>query len=173
MIPIETAQSSITTKSDFLNLTGIKIKSGIKAKGIKKYFDLNKTAITLVHPAKENQEISFKGGKREPLNTEKISEHKLENEFDIGLYKTKNNNIEYNIALYLDKPYNKKAGVIEVLNEIYSMGTSSMSEDEFKRFEEKNKAKFEAIPEKVVCEIGCVVGSHVGAKCYGVTFFEK
>ena len=107
-------------------------------KGIKKYFDLNKTAITLVHPAKENQEISFKGGKREPLNTEKISEHKLENEFDIGLYKTKNNNIEYNIALYLDKPYNKKAGVIEVLNEIYSMGTSSMSEDEFKRFEEKN-----------------------------------
>ena len=107
-------------------------------KGIKKYFDLNKTAITLVHPAKKNQEISFKGGKRKPLNTEKISEHKLENGFDIGLYKTKNNNIEYNIALYLDKPYNKKAGVIEVLNEIYSMGTSSIPEDEFNRFEEKN-----------------------------------
>lgn len=41
------------------------------------------------------------------------------------------------------------------------------------RFEEKNKDKFDTIPEKVVCEIGCVVGSHVGAKCYGVTFFEK
>lgn len=104
--------------------------------GIKKYFDLNKASIVLVHPQKENQ-VSFKG-KREPLKTEKISEFALNNMFDVGLYKTKSNNIEYNIALYLDKPYNKKAGVVEVLNEIYTMGIDSMPEYELEKFEEKN-----------------------------------
>lgn len=104
--------------------------------GLKKYFNLNKASVVLVHPDSQNN-VTFKG-KREPLNTNKIQEHHLDNRFDMGLYKTKNNNIEYNIALYPDKPYNKKAGVIEVLNELYTMGTSEMSEDEFDRFEEKN-----------------------------------
>ena len=105
--------------------------------GVKKYFNLNKAAITLIHPTKENNEITFKS-KREPLNTNLVSEFKLDNDFNIGLYNTKNNNFEYNISLYLDKPYNKKAGVIELLNEMYSMGTASMSEEDFERFQEKH-----------------------------------
>ena len=38
---------------------------------------------------------------------------------------------------------------------------------------DKYKAKLPANQEKEICEIGCVVGTHVGAKCYGFTFFEK
>ena len=110
--------------------------------GIKKYFDLNKASVVLVHPQKDNQ-VSFKG-KREPLKTDKIYEYNLENGFDTGLYRTKTNNIEYNIALYLDKPYNKKAGVVEVLNEMYTMGTASIPEEEFERFEEKNNLSLSA-----------------------------
>ena len=110
--------------------------------GVKKYFDLNKAAITLVHPQNDNT-ISFKG-KREPLKLSNTSEYTLDNNFNAGLYKTKSSNIEYNIALYLDKPYNKKAGVIDVLSEMYTMGTASMPEDEFERFEEKNNLSLSA-----------------------------
>ncbi len=102
--------------------------------GVKKYFDLNKAAITVIHP---QNEISFKGG-RKPINTESISEYKLKNGFAAGLHQTKNSNISYNISLYTDKPYNKKAGVIEVLDLMYSMGNCDMDEAEMNRFKEKN-----------------------------------
>lgn len=102
-----------------------------------KYFDLNKTAVILVHP--KNNNISFKGtNKRLPINNENISEYKLNNNFDVGLYKTKNSNIDYNIMLKADTPYNKKAGVVELLNEIYSMGTKSYDEDAWNKYMEEN-----------------------------------
>ena len=102
-----------------------------------KYFDLNKTAVILVHP--KNNNVSFKGtNKRLPINNENISEYKLNNNFDVGLYKTKNSNIDYNIMLKADTPYNKKAGVVELLNEIYSMGTKSYDEDAWNKYMEEN-----------------------------------
>lgn len=103
--------------------------------GIKKYFDLNKTAITVIHP--ENSNVSFKG-KREPINEKKIKMHTLSNCFDVGLYETKNKNINYNISLCVDKPYCKKAGVVEVLDEILAMGSATMSDAEFSKYKEKN-----------------------------------
>ena len=106
--------------------------------GIKKYFNLNKTAITLVHPQPTNKPI-FKGKtNRKPLNTNNIKEYKLDNNYDLGLYKTKNNNIQYNLNLQLNKPYNKKAGVIEVFDAMLKMGTTFQNEKEFNRFKEKN-----------------------------------
>lgn len=41
------------------------------------------------------------------------------------------------------------------------------------KFIEKNNSHFKAFPEKIIGEIGCVVGSHVGAKCYGLCYFKK
>lgn len=105
-------------------------------RGVKQYFDLNKAAITVVHPKKE-ETISFRG-KRDPVNESRISEYRLPNGFDTGLYETKSSNINYNISLYIDKPYNKKAGVINVLDYIYTMGNSSLTEDEMDIFQEKN-----------------------------------
>lgn len=103
--------------------------------GIKKYFDLNKAAITVVHP--ENTNVSFKG-RREPLNKNNISNTVLDNNYSLGFYNTKSDNISYNIQLRTHEPYNKKAGVIEVLNEIYRLGTVDTPEDEFKKLKEKN-----------------------------------
>ena len=106
--------------------------------GVKKYFDLNKTAITLVHPQQANVP-TFKGKvNRKPINTNNIKEYKLDNNYDLGLCKTKNNNIQYNLDLQLNKPYNKKAGVIEVFDMMLGMGTASKDENEFSRFKEKN-----------------------------------
>ena len=105
--------------------------------GIKKYFDLNKAAITVVHPQTKKDNVTFKG-KREPINTDNISEYKMKNGFDVGLYNTKSKNLEYNISLQTDKPYNKKAGVIEILDYMYSMGMDNLNENELSKFKEKN-----------------------------------
>lgn len=105
-------------------------------RGVKQYFDLNKAAITVVHPKKE-ETISFRG-KRDPVNESRISEYRLPNGFDTGLYETKSSNINYNISLYIDKPYNKKAGVVDVLDYMYTMGNSSFTEEQMDIFQEKN-----------------------------------
>ncbi len=41
------------------------------------------------------------------------------------------------------------------------------------RLLEKHKDKIAANQKVTNCEIGCVVGSHVGPKCYGIVYFEK
>ncbi len=106
--------------------------------GLKKFFNLNKAAITLVHP-QTTSEPTFKGqANRKPINTNNIKEYKLDNNYNLGLYKTKNNNIQYNLSLQLNEPYNKKAGVVEIFDIILGMGTSSNNENEFNRFKEKN-----------------------------------
>ena len=113
------------------SLTGEDINSAVK-----NYFDLNLSAITLVHPKTDN--LSFKGSSRKPINTEKIENYTLDNNYDVGLYETKNRNINYNISLCLEEPYNKKPGVIELLDEMYKMGIDGMDEDSWNKFTEEN-----------------------------------
>ena len=110
---------------------------------VKKYFDLNKTAVTLVHPAKQTN-VSFHGKARQPIDMKNIEEQILPNNFDIGFYETKNNNFNYNVSLVSDVPYHKKAGVTEVLNAIYSMGTKNSSENDWNNFKEENNLKLNA-----------------------------
>lgn len=104
---------------------------------IKKYFDTNRAAITVVHPSKNNNMTTFKGTeKRLPIRKENISVQTLDNNFDIGFYKTKTNNRTCDIKLITDTPYNKKAGVRDILNEIYQMGTLEHNEDDFNKLTE-------------------------------------
>ena len=105
-------------------------------RALKEYFNLNKAAVTLVHPKQEN--ISFKAKSREPVNMQKVYDCTLNNNFALGLYETKNRNINYNISLLVDVPSNAKPGVIELMNEIYDMGAYGMNENEWKKFQEEN-----------------------------------
>ena len=105
---------------------------------VKEYFDVSKSAVTVVHPSKTN-ELSFKGSsKRTPVDTDEISEYKLINNYDTAFYNTKSNNINISLKLLNNIPYTKKPGVVEVLNEIYTMGTPDMSVDKFNAFKDKN-----------------------------------
>lgn len=104
---------------------------------IKKYFDLNKAAITVIHPKKADNTPSFKGNNnRLPIKEENVSVQTLDNNFDVGFYKTKTNNKTCDIKLITDTPYNKKAGVRDILNEIYTMGSLKHGEDEFNKLKE-------------------------------------
>ncbi len=105
--------------------------------GFEKYLNTQKAAITLVHPA-QNVGVSFKGKGREPINLSRISEYKLDNNFDVGFYETKNPQLKFRLLLNSDIPYSKKPGVDLLMSELYQMGTKNLSEDELDGFLEKN-----------------------------------
>lgn len=104
---------------------------------IKKYFDVNKTAITLVHP-KRTEDISFKGKKREPVNMEKVIYQKLDNNYNVGLYETKNNNINYNLTLSVNTPIKSKPATGILLSSMLTMGSGGFTENELDEFKENN-----------------------------------
>ena len=105
---------------------------------LKEFFNPNKAAITVVHPrTKTDNTVSFKGKTRKPIDTEDIKQYKINN-YDVGFYNTPSNNINMSLLLMNNRPYIPKAGVSEVLNEIYSMGTKNHTYNDFEKFKEQN-----------------------------------
>lgn len=103
---------------------------------IKKYFNLNQTAITVIHPSNNN--VAFKGKIRKPFNEEKVETITLNNNFDVGFYNINSSSKIIDISLTTDIPYNKKPAVREILQEIlYMGGTSNLSEDEYNKLKEE------------------------------------
>lgn len=106
-------------------------------RAINQYFDLNKAAITVIHPksVSSTNNVSFKAKSNKlPINTEKIEEVKLDNNFDIGFYNTKSNNVITSVGLNTDIPYTGKPGVRDILCEMYRMGTIDKTEDELNQY---------------------------------------
>ena len=116
---------------------------------IKTYMNVNKAAITVVHPQTTPEEIkknylfannvSFKGGSRKPLNTEKVTEAVLPNNYRVAFQESKNDNFYIRILLNTDIMKEKfNPAAIEVLSLIYDMGNKDFNEDEFLRYQEDN-----------------------------------
>ncbi len=120
---------------------------------IKSYFDLSKSAITLVHPEttadkikanhSEASKLSFKG-RNNAVNINKISEMTLNNNYRIGYYETNNDNMYFDLSLRFPIPKGFSPAVKEVLAEIYGMGTMKSSEDDFNKFKEQNNISISA-----------------------------
>lgn len=114
---------------------------------IDEYIDLNKAAITVVHPEttiekirknhSEASQISFKG-KRIPLNKENITETTLNNNMKVAFVETNNDNLSFDIEYTFPPRYNANPAIKEVLYEILTMGTKNQSEDEFNQYMEEN-----------------------------------
>lgn len=109
----------------------------------KKYLDLNKVAITVVHPNKANTEsisknyekakgLSFTGAnKKTPINSSKITEYQMPNNFNVVLHDSNSNKVEYRFALEEKDWSPKKYAVADVLS--YMMeegGTKNLSNTE-------------------------------------------
>ena len=113
---------------------------------IKKYINLDKAAITVIHPEttvetiqenyKKANGLNFKGH-RQPVNMDKISTTELKNNFKMGFVETKNNGIKYEIRLNF--PINKDINIAayEVLSDILYRGTLSKTEEEFDAIQEE------------------------------------
>jgi predicted Zn-dependent peptidase len=108
---------------------------------IDKYMDMDKVALTVIHPQTTPEEIvdnykkaSSVSFKARPMNTEKITTQRLENDYDIALQKTKNSDVYFNLDLKYDIPV-KNPAVRAVLEQIYQL---NINDDKFKAFEEEN-----------------------------------
>lgn len=107
----------------------------------KKYYDLNKVSIAVVHPETVKAEqisdnhtkaksVSFKGlsdinnvnDKRLPLNLDKIEQITLDNNCQIALSNTNNNITVFSANITDNIPANTKPGVQEILEQILVKG---------------------------------------------------
>lgn len=128
---------------------------------IKKYFDLNKVAITVVHPETtpdainanfaKTHSLSFKGVKT-PLKAEKISEKVLDNNYKIGFYETDNDPICCTTQLTYNTKHKINPAVCEVLDSIFKMGSLNYTEEDIDKIEEEYNLELEAniTPRKII-----------------------
>lgn len=127
---------------------------------IKKHFNLDKVAVTLVHPQtdvesinknhSEASKLSFKGRKH-AVNLNHISSEILDNNYKIGYYQTNNDNMYFDINLRYPLPKDVKPAVREVLYEVLGMGTKFSTEDEFRNYQEQNNlnVSIDVTPQKL------------------------
>ena len=110
----------------------------------KKYFDLNKAALTVVHPntstsekinnnykstVSKNNSIAFTGtNKKTPINVQKIKEYDLPNNYRVILNDTNSDNVQYRFMLGQKNWTPKKAATADVLCEmLQNCGTKNDS----------------------------------------------
>ena len=103
---------------------------------VKKFFDLNKTAITVIHPKNDNKNISFKG--RKPIDMQNVENKTMNNNYDLTFVNTNSRRFQMDLNLIANEPYTKNPGVSLILNKIYSMGIGNLNEDEFNSFKDNN-----------------------------------
>lgn len=111
----------------------------------KKYLDLNKASLTVVHPASATPEsikanhdnavnISFTGSQvqKRAINMDAVKEYKLDNNFAVVLHDTKNNNAVFDI-LYTapEYPPNTNPAAANLLFKILNSGTIDKNEQEY------------------------------------------
>lgn len=101
----------------------------------KKYLDLNKAALTVVHPnsvnpnkitenyKKAQNNISFTGAnKKTPINTSKITEYKMPNNFNVVLNDTSSENVNFSVSMTEKDWIPKKAAIADILNKMLADG---------------------------------------------------
>lgn len=106
----------------------------------KKYLDLNKVALTVVHPVNvkaddiQNQyksaaNLSFTGlNKKVPIDTSRIKEYRMPNNFSIIMNDVNTNTVEYRFEIAQKDWIPKKAAVADILSEMLTYsGTKNMS----------------------------------------------
>lgn len=144
------------------------------SEGAKKYLDLNKVALTVIHPATATEEtikanhknvaaISFTGATvpKQAINMDNVKEYKLDNNYSIVLHDSNNNNATLRLLFENNKfPENLKPGTAELLLKILNAGTI-----------DKNEQQFQAELDKHSIETGFISGeSDLQAKS---TFFAE
>ncbi len=113
----------------------------------KKYLDLNKCSMTVVHPSTATQEsikenynkasgVAFSGSavKKQAVNMDTVKEYRLNNNFEVVLHDTKNDNACFDI-LYSNSilPKNVKPAAASLLFKILNSGSINKSEIEFQQ----------------------------------------
>lgn len=129
------------TKEDILNVA-------------KKYLNLNKTVVTVVHPQTANEQsinrnynnaVSFTGNlKKQAINPDNINRYKLANNFDVITNNIKTNNTVFNIMFDTEEtPQNVKPALKFILGGILRAGT--ISKDDYVFYNELQNSGIEML----------------------------
>lgn len=113
----------------------------------KQYLDLNKVAITVVHPGTVNEKtikenyskannVSFTGNSdeinhKEALDLSKIRKYRVSNNFSVVTNETKGDMAVMDLSLSAKAPANVRAGVSEILSIMLNRGSNSKDEKAF------------------------------------------
>ncbi len=118
---------------------------------LEKYYDLNKTALTVVHPNYTNEQaieqnynkshpVSFTGSKTvTPLDISQVKEYKMPNNFDVILQNKDTDVINYSLNISTNDLSPKKAAIGDVLNDMLKhCGTVDHNWEELAKISDKN-----------------------------------
>ncbi len=149
---------SLDLFSNYLNIANSITKQDIM-NFARKYYDLNKVAITVVHPASVSSEdiknnykkskysmqnlsqtsgvITFKGNNKN-ISTKTVEQFKLENNTHVAINKTNSNLCVFNWSVNTPPVKPKNPNIPAVLRYIFEKGTDYKSQSELERFKELN-----------------------------------
>ncbi len=108
------------------NMTGADIVTAAK-----KYMDLNKAAVTVVHPAaKSNGPVSFTG--KQVVNPANVKEYQFPNNIRLIMNEIPTNNAYISASFKCDTPIKANPAAYEILNLMLGEGTAAKDETLFK-----------------------------------------
>lgn len=104
----------------------------------KKYLDVNKASVAVVHPSSANEEtikqnyksVSFTGAKKQALNPDTIKEYNTQNNYRVITQNSKTNNVEILYKLCTDNDIVIKPSASLVLQRLLNEGTISQTQEE-------------------------------------------
>lgn len=104
----------------------------------KKYLDVNKASVTVVHPANVTEEaikqnyknVSFTGAKKEAINPENIKEYNTQNNYRVITQNSKTDNVEFIYKISTDNDIMIKPSAALVLQRLMNKGTISKTQEE-------------------------------------------
>lgn len=115
---------------------------------IGKYLDMSKVAITVVHPDvpkdtiisnyHKAKNLSFCGSSKRPVDSGKVSEFELNNNYRIAFSDSKYGNVPFMLDLRYELPKDINPALIYVLNSVYAKGTENRTEKDFLKYQEQN-----------------------------------
>ena len=131
----------------------------------KKYLDINKASITLIHPSSATAEsiqqnyknVSFTG-KKEAINMANVKEYNMPNNYRIATINSKTNNANIHFKIATDKTFNGRPSAELVLDKILDEGSIFRNQEDYQTDLAKNGisssigADYDTISAAVTCD---------------------
>lgn len=131
----------------------------------KKYLDVNKASVTVVHPAnitaetiKQNHKnVSFTGAKKQALNPDGIKEYNTQNNYRVITQNSKTNNVEILYKIGTDNDFLLKPSAALVLSRLLNEGSSKKTQEELDTdlAQDGIIKAFSASERSITCAVGC------------------
>lgn len=135
--------SILENNEDFLNNFENIVKSMTSQDIVntaKKYMDINKASVTLIHPPSATidsinqnyKNISFTGSKKEAINMANVKEYNMPNNYRVATINSKTNNADIIFRITTDNTFNGKPSAQLVLDKLLDEGSILRDQEKYK-----------------------------------------